>query len=185
MAAAALSGNLQIEDGDNLLLKRDGSFSLDNVVLRHGRDTRVTASTSNFTETAGGLNQLDLSGKVHIEFRGAILDADSARMMFRGEQLLSVAVKGSQAKFSHQPDKAKRRIDGVADAIDYDSSTADVRFTGNTSYTDGLRTLNTEQLEYNLVDGSVSATRSTGTVILDADAERVPPPRTPDRESSQ
>lgn len=194
--AASLSGTLKI-DGENFQVNlRDDSWSLEKVtLLLHGpetqgtgEDTRVTAQLAKGEDKPDGVTELDLTGRVHIEFRDAVLDADSALMQIRGQELLSVQVRGEQAQFSHQLRK-DRQISGRADSIDYDSATGRVRFRGNTFWTDGRRTeLSTEEVIYNLDDGSAfSPTPGTGVIRPDLDAvrERIPTPRTPERSSAQ
>jgi lipopolysaccharide transport protein LptA len=129
---------------------------------------------------------------VHIEFRDAILDAESAQMVFRGEELLSVQVKGSQARFSHQFRQSGRRIHGRADAIDFDGRSGKVRFSGNTWYTDGRHEFSTDLVIYDIDDGSVADDGDTRTRVqgvirpdLEQDRQRVPPPRIPDRSTAQ
>jgi lipopolysaccharide export system protein LptA len=172
--------------GENVKFSsRDDSWSFDKADLRDARGTRVTANTARGIERPGGLLEVDFTGKVHVEFRGAVLDADTATMVLRDEALVSVDVKGSQATFSHQPEKSKRRIDGKADAINYVAASGDMRFSGGTFWTNGSYTMNTPQLSYNLNSGDVSAPRSIGTVRPKGDSERVPAPRPPERSTAQ
>jgi lipopolysaccharide export system protein LptA len=188
--AAGLTGSLQIEKGERYSLSGDGKTqTIHDVVLTHPRsETRVTASLAVLVLNPDGTRDLDLSGAVHIEIRGAVLDAGSATVVFRGDELVSVQVKGSpQATFSHQPRGSSRRINGRADAISYDAASAKVRFTGNGSYAfaDGSARGSSDTVIYDTNVGSVEAGPFTGAVQFDNERERVPPPRTPDRESAQ
>ncbi|HUG72794.1 MAG TPA: LptA/OstA family protein [Steroidobacteraceae bacterium] len=185
--AAGLTGDLEIS-GENLEISSDGRATLENAVLTHREsDARATASRATKTDKPGGVSDLDLSGTVRIEVRGAVLDATSAVMVFRNQELISVQVRGSQAQFSHQPEGSSRRIEGRADAIDYDAASGKVQFSGNTFYafTDGSASGSVDVATYDINEGSVAGDRGSGVLQLNRARERVPPPRTPDRESAQ
>src|SRR5690606_38582504 len=82
--AAEFTGVLEIQQYTSLEFNyRDGSMTLENVLITHGNDTRVEAKTAKRTEQPGNVNQLDLGGGVQIDFRDAQLEADSAVMLFR------------------------------------------------------------------------------------------------------
>lgn len=190
--AAQFAGELIIEDWSRLdYNSRDGSMTLEDVLITHGGDTRIEASHAHRVQRPGRVNQLDLSGGVHIRFRDATLDAESAQMMFRGEELVSVEVKGSQAQFSHQPAGYPRRVSGSADAIGFDAGSGRVRFAGNTSYTDGRYSLSSDVVVYDIDDGTVvddgdAGSRGRAVIPLNIDDdERLPAPRTPDRSTAQ
>lgn len=190
--AAQFSGELTIEEYTNLdYSTRDGRMSLDNVLISHGADTRIEARHALRTERPGRVNYLELSGGVHIKFRDSTLEADTAEVLVRGEDLISVNVKGSQATFSHQLRGYARRIDGRADAITFDPSSGRVSFSGNTSYTDGRQNLTEETLIYNINDGTVRddgdpRTRGRGVIRLNtSDDDRVPAPVPPERSTAQ
>jgi lipopolysaccharide transport protein LptA len=183
-AAGVLSGSINWEGGDNLEFDtRTDSWSLDDAVLRHGTDTRLRAEHARGAPADGGTHRLDLSGAVHIEFRGAVLDAETAVIIIRGQQLLSVRVQGSQAQFSHQPAGSARRIQGRGNAIDYDAATNIVTFTGNNWFTASNHDFSTDRVDYNIGTGKVTTGRGSG--IIRPERERVPPPRTPERGSAQ
>lgn len=191
-AGAGLVGDIGVQ-GRLLRIESDGSWSLQDVKLTHGRDTRVTADRAQGVEKPGGLTELELTGKVHIEFRDAVLDGESAFMVLRGEDLVSARVNGRQATFSHQPERAPRRINGRANGIDYTSSTGKVRFSGDSFFTDGRYTLEapgSNTLTYDINDGSVSDdgdpdTRVRGTFRAGDELQRIPTPSTPDRGEAQ
>jgi len=189
--AAEFTGVLEIQQYTSLEFNyRDGSMTLENVLITHGNDTRVEAKTAKRTEQPDNVNQLDLGGGVQIDFRDAQLEADSAVMLFRGDELLSVQVKGSQAEFSHQPAGYPRRIDGRADEIRFETASGKVSFSGNTSYTDGRYTIS-DNVVYDINQGTVTddrnpATRGQGSIKFGGeDQQPVPPPRTPDRSTAQ
>ncbi len=119
---------------------------------------------------------------VHLEFSGAVLDAQSASVAFADGRMRSVQALGSPAQFSHQFKGSPRRVHGRANKVDFDAIRNQVRFTGDTRYSDGSYALETQELYYNLGDGSFGApTPSSGTRT----DERVPAPRTPDRTSAK
>lgn len=182
---ATASGGICIKGEKPVFQSRDDSWSLEKAELRDTRGTRVVASSARGIMRAGNVMEVDFTGNVHVEFRGALLDADTARMVLRDDVLVSVNVKGSQAKFSHQPDRSKRRIEGLADGIDYAAASSEVRFSGSTQWTNGSYALNAPELTYNINSQEVRAPRSTGTVRLGEERERVPAPRTPDRSTAQ
>lgn len=185
--AAGVTGNLEI-NGENLEISSDGRATLENAVLTHREsNVRATASRATKTDKPGGVSDLDLSGTVHIEVRGAVLDATSAVMVFRNQELISVQVRGSQAEFSHQPKGSSRRINGRADSIAYDAASGKVVLTGNGfySFTDGSAQGSSDTVTYDINVGSVVTGRISGVLQLDSVRDRVPAPSTPDRESAQ
>ena len=187
---AELSGALTIDNWSRLEHNvQDDSTSIDDARISHGSDMSIKAGRAVRALLPGNVNRLMLSGGVHIDYRGAVLDAETALVVFRGQQLQSARVQGSQATFSHQPAGSPRRVRGQANAIEFDGASNRVRFSGKTSYTDGRTECNVEELYYSLADGSIINNRPQGendrcTVDLDAGA-RVPTPRTPDRSTSQ
>lgn len=189
--AAGLSGELVIQDARNWVVNsHDDTWSWENVVITHGPDTRITASKGHGARLAGGVVELNLSGAVHIEFGEARLDADTATMVFRDQELVSVQVRGSQAQFSHQLEGYSRRINGTADAISYESSSGNVRFSGNTFWTDGSKRMTTSVVNYNIRTGRATddgdpETRGQIIIPLGNSRDRVPPPRQPDRSTAQ
>lgn len=199
-SVAEVGGVLRIEKhGPAVFNYRDLTLTLEDVEISHGPDTRVTARLARQTRQPGNLSQLDLSGGVHIDFRDSTLDADSAVMMFRGDELLSVKVQGSQAEFSHQPAGYPYRVHGRADSISYDTASGKVVFAGNTDYTDGCaRLTDYNSITYDINEGTVTDdgdpdTRGTAIICLDRDAAsapddrndlRLPAPRIPDRNTA-
>lgn len=186
---AEVAGELEFKNWSRLEVLDDSTWIYD-AVITHGNDMYLTAKLAHRVDLPGNASQLTLSGGVHIDFRGAVLDADSALIMFRGQQLQSGKVQGSQATFSHQRANSSRRVNGRADAIEFEGSSNRIRFKGNTFYTDGSNRCSIEELNYNLTDGSFSNTRAPGqagdSCIVKLDSfERVPPPRTPERSTAQ
>jgi lipopolysaccharide export system protein LptA len=191
--AAGLTGELIFEESGRSELSADGSLRIEDAILSHpDSDTRVTANLALLVETqgSGGVYELELTGAVHIETAGAVLDSTSAVLVFRNQQLVSVQVRGAaatQAQFSHQLEGSTRRINGRADAIDYDATSGKLRFSGDTAYAyaDGSASATLDSLTYDINTGVVVGERGSGVFQLNRARDRVPPPRTPDPESAQ
>lgn len=188
---AELNGELEIKSWSSVeYSSQDGSALLHDAVISHTRDMQIKAKLARYDELGDKkVQQLTLSDGVHIDYRGAILEADSALLVFRDAQLVSARVEGKQATFSHQPARSSRRVSGRADAIEFEGASNRIRFKGDTFYTDGRNECSIDELVYILTDGSFSSIRAPGrgercTISLDS-LERVPPPRTPERSTAQ
>ncbi len=187
-APAELTGALTFESWSHLEHNiQDDTTSLEDAEIRHGTDTFIRAGRAVRVQLPGRVNQLTLSDGVHITYRGAVLDADSALVVFRDQKLQSARVVGSQATFSHQPAGSSRRVQGRANVIEFDGASDRVKLSGKTSYSDGQFECNLEELLYNLADTRVStpAQDAMDRCTVDLDAERVPTPRTPERSTAQ
>jgi lipopolysaccharide transport protein LptA len=172
-----------------------GTLESCDVILRQGAQTVIRAKNA----AARGLSSEGLentewqfSNGVHIEFDDAVLDADSATVLFADNRLKEVHVKGSKsepARFSHQVKDTPRRNQGRAATIDYAAADSMLRLAGGTWYTDGRNEVNTASLIYSMNDGSFSnatgPNESDRVRITIRPDKRVPPPRTPDRATSQ
>lgn len=187
-ADVTLGENLYIEKYGKLLITKDGTATVTDVLLRQGsgeRTMRMSAANAVKVDKPGKITELNLTGAVHMEFRDVTLDATSAFIVIRGEELVSVQVTGSPATFSHQPRDSARRVDGRADEIDYEAATDKVRFSGNTFWTDGRAQLSNRLVVYDIVEGYTELTEGGGILRSGRDRDRVPGPRTPDRSASQ
>jgi lipopolysaccharide transport protein LptA len=172
-----------------------GTLESCDVVLRQGAGTVIQAKNAKARGlSSAGLEdgQWQFSNGVHIEFENAVLDADSAMVVFANNRLKEVHVKGATtepARFSHQVKETPRRNQGRAATIDYDAAGATLRLAGGTWYSDGRNEVNTASLIYNMDDGSFSnatgPNESDRVRITIRPDKRVPPPRTPDRATSQ
>jgi len=172
-----------------------GTLSSCDVILKQGTQSLIKAKNA----TARGLSENNKNGEwqfsdgVHIEFDNAVLDAETATVLFVNNRLKEVHVKGAAslpARFSHQLKDAPRRNQGRAATIDYDSANSLLRLAGGTWYTDGRNEVNTASLIYNMNDGSFSNAAGPNEgdrvrITIGAGDKRVPPPRTPDRATSQ
>lgn len=176
---------INLETGKNCFSANLNTGTLDacDITLRQGTTmiTAARASARNLTENYNG--QWDLTGKVHIEFNNAVLDADSATVNFASDRLQTVHVKGAPARFSHQVKDTPRRNQGRAATIDYDAQTALLQMAGDTWYSNGRDVLESAALTYHMNDGMATSSESVKLTI--SPDKRVPPPRTPDRATSQ
>jgi len=163
-----------------------GTLTACDVTLTQGPNTRITAEHAAAKGLADDNNgEWKLTGKVHVEFDNAILDADSATAIFADDRLQKIHVKGTPSRFSHQLKDSARRNHGRAATIDYDAQTALLRLSGDTWYSNDSNNVEvkTPAYTYNLNDSIVSASDQVNVNIQPN--KRVPPPRTPDRATSQ
>jgi lipopolysaccharide transport protein LptA len=183
--AAAISNEEIQVSGEGLVWNLNaGTRSMNKAVLRQG-NTLVTADRAEGSGLANGQRNStwEFKGKVHIEFDGAVLDAESATVKFADNRLRTVVVGGKPANFSQTLRSTGRRVQGSAAKVEYDASTTDVRFSGATTFMDGTYQFkNPVGFSYNIKDGtgrSPEGSRSEG--VYQAPEKTVPPPRTPDR----
>jgi lipopolysaccharide transport protein LptA len=186
--AAGISGEEIDVSGEGLVMNLNaGTESMGDLVLRQG-NTLIKAKHAEGSGLANNRRNGSwvLNGEVHIEFDGAVLDAESATVKFVDNRLKTVAVLGKPARFSHTLRNSSRG-QGTAERIDYDASTSDVRFSGRTAFQyDTLQVRNEVEVIYNLKDSTVrtpKGSRSEGS--YQPPEKPVPPPRTPDRASAQ
>lgn len=183
---AELTGTLDIKGAQFRFGINDDTIIVEDAEITHGRDMFITARLANHVQRPGRVNELTLSGGVHITYRGAVLDADSALIVFRDQKLQSARVQGSQATFSHQPTGSSRRRQGRADVIEFDGSSDRVKLSGSTWYENGPVTCNIEQLLYDLSDGQAHTATGKDKCTVDLDSSgHVPTPRTPERSTAQ
>lgn len=187
---AQLRGDIAINGSNWAVDFRDGSWTLNNITIQ-ASDTRVTAERARGIERTGGVNEMDLTGSVQVEHRGITLQAGSALVVFRGNQLVSVKVSGRQAQFARVDDDASGRVhQGRADAISFESASGKVVFEGNTFFTDGcIRMSDFRLITYDTNSGVVTDDGdpdTRGQAVLCPDSlDRVRTPRTPERGTSQ
>jgi lipopolysaccharide transport protein LptA len=169
----------------------EGTLESCDVILRQGTGTVIKAKNASAKRLSDGYEdgEWQFTGEVHIEFENAVIDSDSATVLFADNRLKEVHVRGSPARFSHQLKDATRRNQGRATAIDYDAASSILRLTGDAWYSDGRNEVNFAALTYNMNSGDFRAGRAadsdTPVRIIIRPEKRVPPPRTPDRSTSQ
>jgi lipopolysaccharide transport protein LptA len=138
-------------------------------------------------EKAPGQQPQPQKGPVHLEFKDAILDVQTATVAFADGRMKTVKAQGSPAQFSHQLKNSTRRH-GRSDRLEYDESTCLMSLYGDVQYSSGSGELKTQEVTYNLCDGSAKIPgTSSGTIQSDVrvTAPRVPAPRTPDRATAK
>lgn len=183
-------GNVRIEYAQSEGVFSAGTIKMTSVTLTQGEGTVIKADEGSVSNVEGDFDnaQWQLTGSVHVEFEGAVVDADTAVVTFSAGRLTAVRVRGTPARFSHLA-KDNIRRQGRAPAIDYDSSTGWVRFSGGTSFSqlDNGIVITQEELNYNVntTQYNDGKTSTRDRVEIPPDAARVPPPRTPDRSTSQ
>jgi hypothetical protein len=173
-----------------------GTQSITKLTLTQGDGTLVRASVA---DVSGFRNNYDnstwkLSGAVHVEHQGAVLDAEAATIVFAGGRLQSVQVEGNNgpSRFSYQASTGGQRYDGSAPTIHFDAMSGGVRFFPPAQFsTEGFEGVSDRPLHFN--------TRTEKLVTLDSSDEnavarirfteeerrRVPPPRQPERNQAQ
>jgi lipopolysaccharide transport protein LptA len=187
---------IQFEGGAACFRANFGAGTLEScdVTLRQGTQALIQAKNATARRLSEGYEdgEWQFSNGVHIEFDDAVLDADSATVLFASNRIKEIHVKGATtepARFSHQLKDAPRRNQGRAATIDYDAAAGTVRLAGGTWYSDGRNEVNTASLIYSMNDGSFSnatgPNESDRVRITIRPDKRVPPPRTPDRATSQ
>ncbi len=92
------------------------------VTLRQAPDTLIRANKAEGSNLAEGYDDGHwiLTGKVHIEFNGAVLDADRAVVVFADGRISTIEVKGKPATFSRPAKTAGQRSQGRAENIAFD-----------------------------------------------------------------
>ena len=138
----------------------DGAMSLDGIVITQMRGTLIRARKA---EGAGLSNNFDngrwaLTGQVHIEYEDFVLDADAATVVFANRFIQSIQVQGEPARFSRSGKVANRPYKGTAQAISFNGTKRQVRFTGHSWFSYGPDEGNSDKpLLYDLDSASVSS----------------------------
>ncbi|MET0281284.1 MAG: LptA/OstA family protein [Steroidobacteraceae bacterium] len=155
---AASRDDIDVEGHSPDLNLNAGTLSLRDVKLRQGPGTYIKADSTSATGIAEGYqnSRWEFRGAVHIEFDGAVLDADSAVAIFADSRIKSISVRGAPANFSHVL-KDKRNL-GRANNIDFDAASRDVHFAGKAWYSDGRNEATTDALTYNLDNRALTST---------------------------
>ena len=179
-------------DGHNLRANVNaGTFALDDIELSQTGGTRITARKANATGPDFDNARYDLNGEVHIEYQDVVLDASTAVVVLANGRLMSVKVQGD-THFTHQLREAGKRNNGTATAIEYDTTSGNVRFLPPASFMIGRNEYSSEKpLVYNTDSTELRSEQSDNGdarirgIINPETPGRVPPPRTPGREQSK
>jgi lipopolysaccharide export system protein LptA len=142
----------------------EGTRELENdVELRQAPDTLIRADRargSNLTDGNMDNGQWTLSGAVHIEFDGSVLDADSAMVEFIDGIIHSIQVEGAPAVFTRPAGNAGEPSQGRGDTITYDGTRRQIRLSGHTEYAFGpYEGKSDKPLVYNLDSTEISSER--------------------------
>jgi lipopolysaccharide transport protein LptA len=190
-ATISSRGNITIEHQGLSGNLSAGTLAMRTVTVRVEDGTLIRADEGSATGVDGGFenSQWEMRGNVHLEFDGAVLDADAAAVEFSAGRLKTVRVQGAPARFSHGKAGQTQRREGRAANIDYQSDSGQVHFFNGTWFTDGRIEYSGGELSYNintsvLTDDGNPQTREE-LVLRRKPEARVPPPRTPPRSSSQ
>lgn len=171
-----------------------GTFSMLKVVLQGDDGTLIRADEVSVSGAEGEFDnsQWELRGTVHVEYEGAVLDADAAAVVFAQGRVSTVNVQGhagQPARFAHTLKQTGRRAEGRAASIAYDASSGQVEFLNDTWFSDGRAEYADDYISYNVNTTAISNTGNPGargTVrLLPKDSERVPPPREAERSTAQ
>lgn len=168
-----------------------GTLRTRDVTITQGPALTIHAAKASGRGLKGGYRDStwDLSDGVHIELDNAVLDADTATVVFANERVVTIRVQGRPARFSHQQESARR--DGRATNIAYDARSGDLRLSGGTWLSDGRSEYRSSVLLYNVNTGKITNDAQAGDsgpahiVILPGKAPTIPTPRTPDRDTAQ
>lgn len=162
--AAASQEEINLEGHDAQGNLSAGNFSLRDVKVKQGT-TAINAkqATASGVDDGGQNSRWEFRGAVHVEYEGAIVDADSAVAIFADGRIKSISVKGAPANFSHlAKGSSSQRNQGRANNIDFDATSQDVHFAGKAWYSDGRNEATTDKLTYNLNNRSWSSSGQGG-----------------------
>jgi lipopolysaccharide export system protein LptA len=146
----------------------DGTLAMETVVLTEENPTMlIRADKAEASGLSGGSfanGRWVLTGKVHIEYEQAVMDANSATVVFVDNLIRSIEVRGVPAKFSHAGKVAGQPYLGSAQVIAFDGPKRTVRFTGHSWYSTGALEGNSDKpLLYELDTGSFRSEKAAGT----------------------
>lgn len=167
-----------------------GTFSMRKVVLRQEGGTLISADEVSVSGAEGEFDnsQWELRGTVHVEYEGAVVDADAAAVVFIDGRVKTIDAHGGTGEpvqFSYTFRQTARRAQGRAANIAYDVPSGDVHFFNGTWFSNGRAEMQDEEICYNVNTTAISDCdnrQARGIVTI---RERVPPPREPDRSTAQ
>jgi lipopolysaccharide transport protein LptA len=138
-AAPAPADPVQVKWKNLVALHDDDTTSLDGVVITQVQGTLIRARKAEGSRVSNKFadSHWALTGQVHIEYDGFVLDADAATVIFANSLIQSIQVQGAPAKFSRPGKIAGRSYQGTAQAIGFDGAKRQVRFTGRAWFSYG------------------------------------------------
>lgn len=141
LAARAPTANIEVSNKGKVYRNLSTGIEVweEDVTLRQAPDTLIRADKAEGSNLADGYDdgRWTLSGAVHIEFEGTLLDANSATVVFEEGRIRSIVVQGAPARFSHSTGTTGERNQGQANTITYDGTRRQLRFAGQTAYAFG------------------------------------------------
>jgi lipopolysaccharide export system protein LptA len=132
VAATIPAGSIDFQfDGPFRLGTGGNEVAGEQITITQGASTSIKADKAegSWPDTKSN-SHWKLTGNVHIEYDGSVLDAESATVVFANRLVESIAVHGAPAKFSNPGKPAGRPLNGTAAVITFDGAKRVVRFTG-------------------------------------------------------
>lgn len=171
LAARAPTANIEVRNKGKFYRNFNAGTEVweQDVTLSQAPDTLIRADRAEGRNLADGYDDghWTLTGKVHIEFDGAVLDADSATVEFVDGGIGSILVNGRPAVFSHPVGDTGQRNEGRSETITYDGARRQVRFVGDATYSFGPYTGTAGgPLVYNLDSTEVATEAGPGSRII-------------------
>jgi lipopolysaccharide transport protein LptA len=181
---------IEIDGRDLVTNPNAGTLTLRDVRVTQGPGTLIKAQNGATAIADGYQNsRWEFIGTVHIEFDGAVVDADKAIAVFADGRIQTLQVDGAPVRFSHPAKDSDQRNLGRANRIDYDAASREVRFSGKAWYSDGRNEATTEAMVYSLADGALASvgdgSDESRVKLTIRPNKRVPAPRTPDKATAQ
>jgi lipopolysaccharide export system protein LptA len=164
-----------------------GKASIRDIVISQGSSLLISAENAFARDMVGGYEngEWELRGKVHMEFEGVTVDAESAVVKLAFDHVSEAHIRGTPATFSHLPVGSSARNQGRAETVDYDVKTGDLKLLGKIWFADGRNgnEMNPKTLTYSLKDQRYSGDGVR--MILRGRDGLMPPPRMPDRSTAK
>jgi lipopolysaccharide transport protein LptA len=168
-----------------------GSLVAKGFSMRQGDGRLLTADNATGSGVGDSYenSRWSLAGKVHIEYDTNVMDADTANVAFANRVLKTADSRGNPARFMRPGSVPERTFHGSAQAIAYDNSRQQARFSGHIGLEMGDNTGTSEMpIVYDIGKGTYRSERVAGAPPISITLrgkQKVPPPRTPDRSTAK
>lgn len=169
----------------------DGSLTAKGLSIRQVPGTLLTADNATGTGVGDSYenSRWTLAGKVHIENDATVMDADTANVNFANRVMKSADVRGAPASFTHTGAVPDRTFRGTAQSIAFDSTRRQARFAGHIDFEMGAGKGTSEKpIIYDIGKGTYRNENAPGAPPISVtirEKQKVPPPRTPDRNTAR
>jgi lipopolysaccharide transport protein LptA len=161
LAAAQTAASRAVFDSESLTLdSKRNVFHLTKPRITQG-DIRIEADDALATSVdlaAGG--KWELTGHVHIEFDGVVLDGDSTAFTFAKGQLARFELKGSPASVEDRSSTRSRPVRGSAATLQYDHAERRLQMSGDAVLNRGQSTIHSCSMVYDFDDESFESVES-------------------------